>query len=92
MTAAERGPIESYLGRDGAEGPLPTGLVEAANQALRGLQTVTLPAAGLLAALESGGLPCTLDQLKSRFDEFVRAAMRGHDARNTRLTVEREQE
>lgn len=91
MTAAERTPIDAYLARNGEGGPLPAGLIEAANQALRGVQTVTLDAAELLAALETGGLPCTLEQLKSRFESFLRSAMSGHDARNTRLNVEREQ-
>jgi hypothetical protein len=41
----------------------------------------------LLEALKTGGLPCPLEELENRFRNFVRQAMRGHDARNTRLTL-----
>jgi hypothetical protein len=30
-----------------------------------------------------------VEELQRRFTEFVRQAMRGHDARNTRLTLDR---
>jgi len=41
-----------------------------------------------LEVLKAGGLPCTLGELKRRFAEFVGEAMRGHDPRNTRLTLD----
>ena len=89
MTPQERQPLEAYLaGDDPANQTLPAGLVQAANQALRGIDTVSLPMDGLLAALKAGGLPCTVEQLSQRFAGYVRGAMAGHDARNTRLTLD----
>ena len=41
-----------------------------------------------LEALKAGGLPCTLEQFSQRFTGYVRSAMTGHDARNTRLTID----
>ena len=73
-------------------GPLPNGLVEAANQSLRGLQTVSLQAADLLAALQMCGMPCMLDQLTRRFNDYLRRSMSGHDQSNTRLTISEELE
>ncbi|MGA9348557.1 MAG: hypothetical protein WBW48_07100 [Anaerolineae bacterium] len=46
------------------------------------------PVDDLLEALKEGGLPCIVEELQWRFAEFVRRAMRGHDSRNTRLTLE----
>ena len=43
----------------------------------------------LLDALKEGGLPCTMDELERRFNVFVNNAMRGHDWRTTRLTLDR---
>jgi hypothetical protein len=47
-----------------------------------------LSAEALLEALRSGGLPCTVEELKERFSGFVQEAMRGKDVRTTRLTLE----
>ncbi len=91
MTAAERRPIEAYLTTaDPASTPLPDGLVKAINQALRGLQTVAINSQQLLVALQDGGLPCTVEELKQRFERYVRQAMSGHDPRNTRLMIEQD--
>src|SRR6266545_1122541 len=60
-------------------------------QALRGLKTVALHTDRLLTALQDGGLPCTVEELKQRFDGYLRQVMSGHDARNTRLMIERDE-
>ncbi|MBP1468632.1 ATP-binding protein [Candidatus Chloroploca sp. M-50] len=89
MTSAERRPIDAYLTTtDPASTPLPEGLVKAINQALRGLQTVAINPDQLLIALQTGGLPCTVEELKQRFERYLRQTMSGHDPRDTRLTIE----
>ncbi len=88
MMPVERRPVEAYLSRSVAvNGALPDGFVEAANQALRGLETLSLNASDLVAALSEGGFPCTVDQLAQRFNQYVRSTMTGHDQRNTRITI-----
>ncbi len=87
MTIAERQPIEQYLAAKDA--PLSDAFVQIANRALRGIQKVSLNVDDLLEALSAGGFPCTEDDLRQRFETFLRAQMRGHDARNTRLSIER---
>ncbi|MBN1137914.1 MAG: hypothetical protein JXM73_15095, partial [Anaerolineae bacterium] len=88
MTPAERRPIEQFLAQSDQDAAIPDGFERAATQALRGIQALTLAVDELLAALREGGLPCTQEQLKQRFDGLVEAAMRGHDPRNTRLTLD----
>jgi energy-coupling factor transporter ATP-binding protein EcfA2 len=87
MTPDERAPIEQFLEQEDDEAQIPEGFVESAVQALRGIEALALPVDGLLDALQEGGLPCTLTDLKRRFADFVGDQMRGHDARNTRLTL-----
>jgi hypothetical protein len=87
MTPHERAPIEQFLEQEDDEAQIPEGFVESAVQALRGIEALALPVDGLLEALKEGGLPCTLTDLKRRFADFVGDQMRGHDARNTRLTL-----
>ena len=89
MAPGERGPIERFLDQGDDDADIPEGFVAAATQALRGIEALTLPLDGLLEALKAGGLPCTVEELQRRFAEFVRTRMRGHDPRNTRLTLDR---
>jgi len=83
----ERRPVEEFLRQSDDAPDIPPGFAEAAVQALRGIEAVTLPADALVDALKAGGLPCTLDELQRRFATFVQAVMRGHDARSSRLTI-----
>jgi len=89
MTAAEGGPIGAFLAQGDEDVHIPDGFVPAAVQALRGIEAITLPVDDLLQALHAGGLPCTVEELQHRFSEYLRKEMRGHDARNTRLTLDR---
>ena len=88
MTAAERKPVEAFLSQEDDATNIPKGFVQAATQALRGIQAVTLPVDALLNAIKSGGLPCTPEELQRRFIEFIKTQMRGHDAGTTRLTLD----
>ncbi len=88
MTPLERQPIEAFLAQTETDPAIPTGFVEAAAEALRGIEALTLSVTELVEALKTGGLPCPVDELENRFKNYVRQAMRGHDARNTRLTLD----
>jgi hypothetical protein len=87
MGAAERRPIELFLAQSDEDTEIPEGFVEAATQALRGIEALTLLVQDLVEALKAGGLPCTVDELERRFHEHLAQAMRGYDRRNTRLTL-----
>lgn len=87
MTAAERQPIERFLAQAEADWALPEGLVEQANQALRGIRIVPVSRDALLQALGEGGLPCTPDALRQRFKRFLDDLLRGKDEGSTRLTL-----
>jgi len=88
MTQDERRPIEAFLAQSNDEETLPAGFVQAAIQALSGIQAVTLPLDELVVALKAGGLPCTREEIQRRFQKFIDDHMRGHDPRNTRLTLD----
>jgi hypothetical protein len=92
MMPAERRPIEQFLEQADEASDIPDGFVEAAIQALRGIQAIHLPVDELLEALSEGGLPCTLEELKRRFNHFLDESMRRRDPRNTRLTLSKTEE
>lgn len=88
MAPGERAPIEAFLAQPDDATAIPTGFVNAATQALRGITALALREEDLMAALKEGGLPCTVETLQQRFINFVRQAMSGHDKGTTRLTLE----
>jgi len=87
MSPAERKPIEKFLDQKETDESLPANFVSSAIQALRGIQSVTIPLDLILQALKTGGLPCTRDELQTRFKQFLDVQMRGHDDKDTRLTL-----
>jgi hypothetical protein len=89
MTSAERKPIDVFLAQDDDNPNIPITFIDSANRALRGIQAVTLSVNDLLIALETGGLPCTVDEMKARINRFLRDSLRGHDESTTRLTLDR---
>lgn len=88
MSPAERKPVDEFLQQGDDAENLPANFVPSAIRALRGIQAVTLPVDALMQALKAGGLPCTLEELQNRFKQFLDQQMRGHDAGNTRLTLD----
>jgi hypothetical protein len=87
MTPEERKPIDQFLAQSDDSVDIPDGFAPVANRALQGIEAVNLSVEALVTALKQGGLPCTVAELEQRFQSFVNEAMRGHDARNTRLTL-----
>jgi len=88
MNPAERKPLENFLDQPDDSPNIPNGFVVSANRALRGIEAMTLSVVDLIGALKAGGLPCTREELQNRFTSYIRDAMRGHDDRNTRLTLD----
>ena len=88
MSPKERKPIEEFLKQNKDAPDLPKGFVELANKALQGIHSITLPVEELVEAMKAGGLPSTVAEMQRRFNEFVQQKMKGHDANNTRLTLD----
>lgn len=87
LSAAEKHPIQHFLAQADDDPAIPAGLSQAANQVLRGIQALSLSTAALLDALKEGGMPCTVTDLKQRFNQFISETMRGYDPSSTRLTL-----
>ena len=88
MSPAERKPIEEFLNQSDDAESLPPNFVPAAIQALRGIQAVTIPVDVLLASAQDGRFTLHAEELQNRFKQFLDQQMRGHDAGNTRLTLD----
>ena len=64
-------------------------LVQGMQQALSGLEAIPVKPAELLEALGGGGAPCTVEQIQTRFGEFVTKITRGKEPSKVRLVIDR---
>ncbi|MGC9469821.1 MAG: DUF6079 family protein [Anaerolineae bacterium] len=62
--------------------------VETVKEALSGLERVALPPEDILMALTQGGMPCTVQELLSRFRTFIETQTEGKDPNKVRIVVE----
>ena len=63
--------------------------VQGVQQALSGLVAISVRQNELLDALEDGGAPCTVEQIQTRFGEFVQKITRGKEPGKVRLVIDR---
>lgn len=68
--------------------PISPGFVRALQEVLSGLEQVIIRAEGLQNALSDGGAPCTLPDLRERFDRYVSTLTKGKDASKVRVVIE----
>ena len=68
--------------------PVSPAFVKALQEVLSGLQKVALSSADLQAALSNGGLPCTVSDLRDRFDRYVANLTKGKDTSKVRIVIE----
>lgn len=87
---AGRDAVLAFLDRRQLPDPVNPAFVQALQEVLRGLEKVALTETRLRAALIDGGVPCTVAELKQRFEAFVGELTRGKDAARVRIVVERE--
>ena len=80
--------IETFLAARELPDPVTRGLVQALQEALTGLEKVEITAASLGDALAHGGLPCTLPELRSRFERYVAGLTAGKAADRVRVVIE----
>jgi hypothetical protein len=80
--------VQSFLKSKQLPDPVSPAFVKALQDVLSGLQKVTLGRTALQAALSDGGLPCTVSDLKERFDRFVADLAKGKDASKVRIVIE----
>ena len=85
-----RDAVEAFLKSKSLPDPVSPAFVKALQEILSGLEKVVLTEARLRSALTDGGVPCTVGELKERFDAFVTDLTKGKDATRVRVVVERD--
>ncbi len=83
-----RSAVEAFLVSKQLPDPISPAFVKALQEVLSGLEKVVLTETRLRSALTNGGVPCTVGELKERFDAFVADLTKGKDASRVRVVVE----
>jgi hypothetical protein len=86
--AAGKSELRKLLKERRLPDPVSPGFARALQEVLSGLEKVTVQAEGLQNALSDGGVPCTISDLRERFDRYVTALTKGKDASKIRIIIE----
>jgi hypothetical protein len=62
--------------------------VETVKEALTGLERVSVPPEDILLALTEGGMPCTVQDMQTRFARLVERLTEGKDPNKVRIVIE----
>lgn len=79
--------VTNFISRKVLSDPVPLQMVTAIETLLQGLERVEIAPAAIAAALASGGLPCTVAELKARFDRLLADATRGKAPARVRIVL-----
>ena len=82
--------LQGFLKSKALPDPVSPAFVKALQEVLGGLQPVTFGGADLQVALSDGGLPCTITDLKERFDRYVANLTKGKDASKVRILIKKD--
>jgi hypothetical protein len=80
--------LQSFIKSKQLPDPVSPAFVRALQEVLSGLQKVTLKSSDLQNALSDGGLPCTVGDLRERFDRYVANLTKGKDVSKVRIVIE----
>ena len=80
--------LQAFLKSKELPDPVSPAFVKALQEVLSGLQPVTFGSADLQTALSDGGLPCTVTDLRERFDRYVASLTKGKDATKVRILID----
>ncbi len=85
---AGKGELVTFIQDRELPDPISPAFVKALQDALTGLEKIAVTDTALREALTKGGMPCTVDELKERFESYLAGLTKGKDAKKTRVVVE----
>ena len=88
LKEAQRKLIRSFLAARKLSTPVPPDFVAAVQEALSGLEKISVTGGEIKTALLQGGSPATTEDLRKRFDIFLNERCRGKDAGKLRFMID----
>ncbi len=86
---AQKKEVEAFLKAKKLPEKISNDLVQGMQTALSGLEAIPVKPTELLDALGVGGAPCTVEQIQTRFEEFVAKLTKGKEPSKVRLVIDR---
>lgn len=86
---AQKKEVEAFLKAKKLPEKVGNDLVQGMQQALSGLEAILVKPTELLDALGVGSAPCTVEQIQTRFGEFVAKLTKGKEPSKVRLVIDR---
>lgn len=84
-----RAAVQAFLASEQLPDPIGPAFVKALQEILSGLERVVLTEPRLLSALTDDGAPCTVAEIKQRFEGFVAELTKGKDVARVRFVIEK---
>jgi hypothetical protein len=88
MTPDQQKLVQGFLEAGALPEKVGYDFLQTVREALTGLERVAVPPEDILLALTQGGMPCTVQELLSRFRHFVEEQTRGRDPNKVRMVIE----
>src|SRR5271157_846525 len=85
----QKAAVQGFLKSKKLPDKIDADLVQGIQAALSGLIAINVIPADLLDSLSADGAPCTVEQLRTRFEEFLQKITRGREAAKVRLIIVR---
>ncbi len=90
LKPAQRELLDRFLASRVLPEPITTEFIQAVKEVLSGLAKVVVKPGDLQRVLLAGGSPCTVEEMKNRFNEYLNELTRGKDLSRVRMVVENE--
>ncbi|WP_462331379.1 DUF6079 family protein, partial [Thiohalocapsa halophila] len=88
LQAGQRDQIQGFLAKRTLPDSVTPGFISAVQEALSGLEKISVSADDIKQALLSGGSPAAPDELRRRFENFLNDRCKGKDTSKLRFVVE----
>jgi Family of unknown function (DUF6079) len=89
LDADQKKAVQKFIKDKSLPDKLSNELVQGIQNALSGLTPIGVKPADLLSSLSDGSAPCTVEQFRSRFEDFVQNMVRGKDVNKVRIIIEK---
>ena len=90
LPAAQKKEVRAFVKEAALPETISNDLVQGMQQALSGLTAITIKPAALVEALSGKGGPCTVEQLRERFEGFLQKLTQGKETAKLRLVISTE--
>ncbi|MHC5672787.1 DUF6079 family protein [Nostoc sp.] len=88
LKTEQRQLVDEFLTSQALPNPLTNEFIQAVKEVLSGLAKVVVKSQDLQKALLAGGSPCTVQEMRKRFEDYLSHLTKGKDSAKVRIVVE----